>query len=224
MLFVDVWIASNNWLTERKEKGAHHFILRLAPFLFQVVESLYNQTRKLPLHHGQGGPNKEVSGSYVLTLSMFLSSDEYTTLRVILSLIGDIYNILTPLRDNKQLLELTPFIDELFEHANKFREVRNFFTHMNEIFTNMDKHGITGAKNTNCGITYTATAKGCVHLVWYKNVLYFTYQKKAYEITIDRCVFDPFFQIAKQIYSELTSHKIYSDQKSYRPVEELFPL
>jgi hypothetical protein len=223
MLFLDVLEASNNWWKERKEKGAHHFIPRLAPFLFQVVESLYNQTRKLPLHHGMGSPNIEVSGSYVLTLSMVLSSDEYTTLRVILSLMADIYNILTPLRDNNQLLELSPFIDELYNHANKFREVRNFFTHMNEIFTNMDKHGLTGATNTNCGITYTASAKGCVHLVWYKNVLYFTYQKNAYEITIDRSVFEPIFQIARRIYSELISHKINAEKSQYKSVEELFP-
>jgi hypothetical protein len=75
---------------ERKDSGAHHFILRLVSFLFQVVESLYFQTRKLPLRPGIGAPSKEISDSYEITLSMFLPPEEFTTLRVILSLVGDI--------------------------------------------------------------------------------------------------------------------------------------
>ena len=88
----------------------------------------------------------------------------------------------------------------------------------------MDKHGITGAVKTNCNITYTANAKSCVHLVWHKNVLHFVYQKKTYEIMVDRSNFDPIFQIAKNIYSKLTSHKIYAEQTNYPAVEGLFPL
>jgi hypothetical protein len=85
MLFDEVLIACNYWWLERKDKGAHHFILRLLPFLFEVIESLYMQTRKLPLSPGKGATNKEITGSYVITFSIFLSPDEYTTLRVILS-------------------------------------------------------------------------------------------------------------------------------------------
>ena len=48
--------------------------------------------------------------------------------------------------------------------------------------------------------------------------------EKILEITIDRFVFDPIFQIAKKMYSELISHKLYAEQKNHRPVEELFPL
>jgi hypothetical protein len=55
-------------------------------------------------------------------------------------------------------------------------------------------------------------------------VLHFTFQKKVCEVTIDRFVFDPIFKIAKKMYSELISHKLYAEQKNYRPVEELFPL
>ena len=130
MLFNEVFVASNYWWLERKDKGAHHFILRLLPFLFEVIESLYMQTRKLPLSPGKGATNKEITGAYVITFSIFLSPDEYTTLRVILSLLGDIYNLLTPLKENDQLTELSPFINQMYDHANEFREVRNFFTHL----------------------------------------------------------------------------------------------
>jgi hypothetical protein len=224
MLFAEMLVATNLWWTERKHNGAHHFILRLVPFLFQVIESLYNETRKLPLSPGRGPTDKEVGGVYVITISMFLPSEEYITLRVILSLMGDIYNPVKVLKENDQLMELTPFINHLYDHANKFREVRNFFTHLDEVLTDMDKHGITGPANTNCGIEYAATAKGCVHLVWHQNALHFTYKKKVYEIIIDRSNFDPIFQIAKEMYSEIISHKIYAEQKDYRPVENLFPL
>lgn len=149
----------------------------------------------------------------VITISMFLPSDEYTTLRIILSLMGDIYNLLTPLKQKNQLMELTPFIQQLYHTANRFRKVRNFFTHLDAVLTDMDRHGITGAINTNCGITYTTTAKSCVHLVWYQNALYFTYKGELCEITIDRSTFDPIFKISKEMYSKLISHKIYAEQK-----------
>ena len=117
MLFPEVLVATKWWWTERKDTGAHHFILRLVPFLFQVIESLYFQTRKLPLHPGICATNKEVSNSYEITFSMFLPPEQFTTLRAILSLVGDIYNPLKILKKNDQLAELTPIIDELFEHA-----------------------------------------------------------------------------------------------------------
>lgn len=224
MLLPEVLVATNWWWMERKHDGAHHFILRLVPFLFQVIESLYFQTRKLPLHHGIGASYKEISESYEITFSMFLPAEDFTTLRVILSLIGDMYNPLQILKKNDHLAELTPFINELFEHTDKFRNVRNFFSHLDEVLTDMVKHGVNGPAKTNCGIEYTEAAKGCVHLVWQQNVLHFTFQKKICEITIDRFVFDPIFQIAKNMYSELISHKLYAEQKNYRPVEELFPL
>jgi hypothetical protein len=220
MLFTEMLVATNLWWMERKDKGAHHFILRLIPFLFQVIESLYIQTRKLPLSLDRGPTNIEVGGSYVINFNMFLPSDEYTTLRVILSLMGDIYNPVKVLKENDKLMELTPFIQQLYDHANKFRKVRNFFTHLDEVLTDMDKHGITGPAKTNCGIEYASSAKGCVHLVWHQNVLHFTYKKEVCEITIDKSIFDPIFQIAKEIYSEIISHKIYPEQKNYRPVEE----
>jgi hypothetical protein len=224
VLLPEVLVATNWWWMERKDSGAHHFILRLVPFLFQVVESLYFQTRKLPLHPGIGATSKEVTNSYEITFSMFLPPEQFTTLRIILSLVGDIYNPSKILKENNHLAELSPFIDKLFEYTDKFRKVRNFFTHLDDVLTNMDKRGVNGPIKTKCGIEYIETAERCIHLVWQQNVLHFTYKKEVCEITIDRFVFDPIFQIAKKIYSEITSHKIFAEQKNYRPVEELFPL
>jgi hypothetical protein len=163
-LFSEMLVATNLWWIERKDKGAHHFILRLVPLLFQVIESLYTQTRKLPLSPSLGATNKEVGGAYVITIGMFLPSDEYTTLRVILSLMGDIYNLLTPLKQKNQLMELAPFMQQLYYTANSFRKIRNFFTHLDAVLTDMDIHGITGAINTNCGLVLQSLANFVNHI------------------------------------------------------------
>src|SRR5687768_18391995 len=97
MIYAEVLVATNLWWTERKDKGAHHFILRNVPFLFEVIEALYLETRKLPLHSRSGVQHKLIDKEYVLTIGMFLQSNEYAILRSILSLIGDIYNLTTPL-------------------------------------------------------------------------------------------------------------------------------
>ncbi|MGA9171073.1 MAG: hypothetical protein WBZ20_13125 [Nitrososphaeraceae archaeon] len=224
MLNVEVLRAANQWWIERQSKGAHHFILRIMPFLFEVIESLYLGTRKLPLHSVSVVTHKQVAGDYEINFGIFLELNEYSTLRVILSLMGDIYNLLTPLikSDPATLMELSSPVQQLYSCADKFREVRNCFTHLDEVLTNMDKHGITGAAKTNCGIEYTSSAKGCVHLIWQNNVIHFTYKGKVEEITVDKSTFDPVFQFAKQIYSELISHKN-AETINYTPVEKLFP-
>jgi hypothetical protein len=116
--------------------------------------NLYFQTRKLPLHPGSGSTNKQVSNSCAITISMFLPPEQFTTLRVILSLVDDIYNSLKILKENNHLVELSPFINELFEHADKFRRVRNFFMHLDEVLTDMDKHGVNWPAKTRCYSIY----------------------------------------------------------------------
>lgn len=156
---------------------------------------------------------------------IFLPPQDYSTLRLILSLVGDIYNLLTPLTrvDQNELMELSPYVNSLFNEADKFRNVRNCFTHLDEIFTDMDKHGITGAAKTNCGIEYMPSAKGCVHLVWADNVIHFTYWGKAKEATIEKSSFDNIFKIATKMYSELISHKMYAGMQNYKPPDQKFP-
>ena len=77
----------------------------------------------------------------------------------------------------------------------------------------MDKHGVNCLQRLGA-IVYTEAAKGCTHLVWDKNVLHFTYFEESCEMTIDKFVFDPIFQIAKKMYTELISHKTFAEQKN----------
>src|SRR5688572_30318123 len=115
----DALVASSLWWQERQAKGAHDYIKRTMPFLFDVIDSLYLETRKLPLHSLGSVPagNRQVSTSYTLTFGIFLTPAEYSTLRAILSLTGDIYNLVTPLTKLKsnELLELDQDIRQLFK-------------------------------------------------------------------------------------------------------------
>jgi hypothetical protein len=157
MTGIDVLTATNFWWAERKDRGAHHFILRIMPLLFQTLQSLFIEARKLPLHSVSGATPEHVNGEYVITYGIFLTPNDYATLRSILSLMGDVHNLLYSLNNigKEELMELSSFVPKLFGHANKFRQIRNFFTHLDQILTTkMDENGITGSKSTNCGIEY----------------------------------------------------------------------
>lgn len=227
MYDAEVIAAINSWWIERKPRGVHHYILRLIPFLFDVLNSLYIETRKLPLLQAVSGiQSKQVKEDYLITIGIHLPPEDYATLRVILSLMGDVYNLLTPLTklSQRQLMELSPFIHNLYAEANKFREVRNCFTHLDEVLTDMDKHGVTGPVKTNSGIDYLPSAKGCVHLKWNNNVIHFTWQGNAKEMTIDQSTFIPLFQEATKMYSELISHQIHEGMQKYKQPEYKYPL
>jgi hypothetical protein len=227
MYDTDALVATNNWWEERKAKGAHHYILRIIPFLFDVLNSLYIETRKLPLAQATSGiQSKQIDAQYLITIGIFLPPQQYTTFRIILSLVGDVYNLLTPLKrlNQAELMELYSHVNNLFNEADKFRTARNCFTHLDGILTDMDKHGITGIAKTNCGIEYLPAAKGCVHLVWANNGLHFTSWGNAEETTIDKSSFDNLFKEATQLYSELISHKTNAEIQNYKPSNQKFPL
>lgn len=223
----DVFMASNSWWAERKEKGAHHWISKNLPYLFDTLDALYPETRKLPLKSPGVRMEAEVRSSYAFTCTMLLSVHDYTRLRLIISLTGDLYNLLTPLVkvDPKSLMELSESIKELYDYSTRFREVRNFFTHLDEVLTYMDKHGISGPINAQCGLRYTESARACVHLIWdnNSNTIYFTFRKKEWTIRIDKPAFQPIFQTARKIYAELISHKPLPLGNDYTPVENLYP-
>ncbi len=197
--------AISYWWQERKEKGAHHYIIRNLPFFFNTLNALYLEIRKLPLTNAmKGGPGLKIDEAYTFTYNLSLSPQEYGTLRLILSLSGDLYNLLAPLTRCEPLFELTEPIKRLYQLTNSFREVRNFFTHLDKVFTNMDKHGISGPIVSSCGITYSDSAKKCLYLIWLNNTIFFTWQNKEYKKTVDKPEFQPIFQSANELYRELT--------------------
>lgn len=198
--YAEVLVATNMWYLERKGKVASYSVLLVVPFLLKVVEALNFEIKNLPLYSQRGIQDKEIDAEYIFTLGMFLQGNGYSVLRTILSLVGDIYNSTLSLkkRGNGSLLELKDPIERLFDSTNRFRYARNFFTHLDEVLTKMDEHGITGSAVTNCGIQYKEHAKGCVHLVWddIKQTIHFTYCRKACQIRIEKSEFNDIFTIS----------------------------
>lgn len=225
MANIDALIATNLWWQERKQKGAHHYIVRTIPLLFQTLDALYIETRKLPLHSQSGRTMGTVSEAYTITYGIFLKPVDYATLRSILSLSGDVYEILRPLNSltGEELLELEAPVKGLYNYSLRFNHVRNFLTHLGEVVTDMVCHGVSGPLVTDSGITYAPTARHCIHLVWDNSTIYFTYNKKERIIVMDKPAYDPIFLGAEEIYQQITSHEINKNEKHYTPLEELYP-
>jgi hypothetical protein len=134
------------------------------------------------------------------------------------------------LLDIGNLMELESPIKQLSENAGQFRDIRNFFTHLDKVLSEPDKHGVTGATHTNCGIVYTDTARGCRHLVLAGDKIHFTYRRNkwdvniAKEVDIGKSAFNGIFESARLIYAELTSHKIHAQTCHHTPANDLYPL
>jgi hypothetical protein len=228
--YVYALIATNNWWSERKTKGAHHYIIRVIPPLFQAIDSLYLNYQNLPLLSVRGIPisMKKVDTSYTINLGIFLQNNGYSTLRNLLSLTGDIYNFTTPLKDlnSSELLELKTIITSLFKEADKFREIRNTYTHLDEVLTNMDRHGVDGYLLTDCNLEYSHGVKSCVHLMWddKSSTIYYTYFKKALKIVIDKKAFAEIFNLSRQLYKKLLENKVDSKAANIKDSSKLYPL
>jgi hypothetical protein len=95
----EIWNTTDNWWFERKSAGAHHYILRIMPFLFEIIDSLYIETRKLPIASSSLPINEKVGNSYNMIFGISMQPTEYIILRSVLSLVGDVYNFTTPLKN-----------------------------------------------------------------------------------------------------------------------------
>lgn len=213
MVAAEVLQNTYRWYLLNKKNGASDHILKTVPFLFLALDSLYYEIQKLPLRSMGGTQSKRIESSNVFTLGIFLQPSEYSKLRNILSLAGDIYNISESTLESKEgLLDLLPLIENLFKTSNSFREIRNFYTHLSEALVDMKKHGISGPCKLESGIEYGEDSKENIHLIWnrYNETLSFSYQKKEYSIKINKETFIPIFVIANELCKILLLPKRYS--------------
>lgn len=72
--------AISAWWEERKSIGAHHFIIRIIPLLFQTLDALYIETRKLPLSSTSGLSLRPINTAYTIRYGMRDSVLSYTSL------------------------------------------------------------------------------------------------------------------------------------------------
>ncbi|MGI0075345.1 MAG: hypothetical protein ACREA5_05320, partial [Nitrosotalea sp.] len=154
---------------------------------------------------------------------MWVSSINYTNFRAVLALVGDVNGILWQLRNKCDLLSLKQKIIELNELTfNNFKDLRDFFTHLDNIVKN-PHNNINTACSTNCNIEYTDKAKNCFHLIIDNDTIHFSYNGKPMEAHISKTEFNEIFKKAREIYSELISHTIYKEIQSYSSPDSIFP-
>ncbi len=129
----------------------------------------------------------------------------YTCVRMSAYLCGDIYNTCKQLLET-ELMELADPVSVLNAEANRFRTVRNFFTHIDERLFDFEKHGVCGPHQSDCGLEYFETTKDATHLILQQNTLYFTDNKECHKIDMGRDAFAPLFEKGRLVLREIMSH------------------
>lgn len=163
------------WCNERL-KGLDTRVLTILPWIFITLDSLYEAVKNLPwdsLARKSIDGNPRIEGGGVMMIVGFdLSPQFYRDFRATISLIGDVYHLIESI-SKLDLMELTSPINKLYSEAKKFRDLRNFFTHINEQISELKQNGISGSCKTSCGIEYV-NAQGCFHLVLSGNKVHFS--------------------------------------------------
>lgn len=200
-----------HWWSAERYGSLNPNIRTVLPFAFQTLDSLYLATRNFPTKWTNSEPMTiQVGGERNLVITLPLSPEGYILVRSVLSFTSDIYFLMEALIKTGNLMELDFAIKELHREADKFREIRNFYTHLNERITNLDAHGISGEHDTKCGIKYTDSSQDNFHLVISDDKIHFSQFKMACEKEIGRNAFNEIFIHARSIYEIVTNHKIHA--------------
>ncbi|WP_242316595.1 hypothetical protein [Bacillus cereus group sp. BfR-BA-01489] len=221
MISKELESARHWWFFERRERF-NESMYKVLPFIFQSLDALYITTRNIP---EKWTKNELLHGSVHGTRSQKIilpDAIDYIVLRSSLSFVSDLHLLLKALIKEGNLMELEEPITHLFNEIKKFRNVRNFFTHLDDRLLDVGNHGISGKTTTNCGIEYGEDAVDCLHLVVLGNKIHFTQHKKSLEAEIGRDAFNAIFRSCKGIYEVLINHKIHAT--NYKSFKEIYPI
>jgi hypothetical protein len=222
-----IQIEMARWFESRKasQQGPHPKLVALMPLMFRTLDALYLETRKLPIVGISGVKWKKPKDKPdVFTLGLNLEASEYVTLRSILALAGDLKLVLYRLKDLRQPSDVGQFIQPLHEHAKKFEDVRNFFTHMDDGLRNYSTFSNPVPYKLDCGVrfTYKATNNNCV--IWENGTLYFSYYKKPCQVDIDKPEFNEIFNLARELYRTIIQNPISQKSREFRDPDQVYPL
>ncbi len=207
------------WCSERSD-GLDPHMYYILPWIFTTLESLYIMIPKFS-REWQGRVSTKVDGIHTMIINIDLSSEDYAVLRAIISLVGDLYNLIESIKCGN-MMELRHPLTELYNAANKFRDIRNFFTHIDDRIKNLDKHGITGARKTTC-IEYGTNTKGCFHIIFSGQKIYFSDDGRDKETDFSNSAFEEIFNAARSLHGELIKHKTNANS-NYLPPDSLYRL
>jgi hypothetical protein len=193
--------------------------------MYKTLDTLYIETKnKLPLKPTIKMNKKPHDEPDRITFHLWLSDDDYTALRSILALAGDLIFTSKELKKFTGQTGLHQHILNIYNESDaKFRDARNFFTHMDEHIGNRKKHGISGPLNLGCGVTFTAKATNNAYLIWENNTLYFNRSKKDREAVIDRPAFTEIFNQARALYSEIQNNPTSRNHGNIIDPSQIYP-
>jgi hypothetical protein len=201
-------------------------ITPLTMVMYKTLDTLYLETKnKLPLKTTQKVHKKPKEDADRITFALWLTDESYTALRAILALVGDLIFTSQMLKSLTGLAGLQQHVENIFnESDNKFRDARNFFTHMDDHLGNRKKrHGVSGPRTIGCGVPFKANATNNAYLIWENNTLYFNRNHDFCEVVIDRPAFNGIFNYARDLYAEIQNNPISKSAGNIIPRNQIYP-
>jgi len=206
----------------RAENDVDDEVYSLLLFLFRNLDALYVTVSNFPK---KWAPDETTnicsSGTHGMYLDIPLAPGRFAILRSAISLSGDIFCIVKRL-SNLNIGNISDSVIEFGDYLDEFRELRNFFAHLDDRLADLDHHGITGEHDTNCGIRYTKNSKGCFHMLIIGNTLHFSSEGVPMEIDLGKPRFNRILELSKNIYIILTSHDLHKETSNYPDVHEIY--
>jgi hypothetical protein len=155
------------WFESTKAEGPDPKLVALIPLMFRTLDALYLESRNLPII-GVSGASKNTPKEKpeVFTFGLILEPSEYRTLRSILALAGDLALVSGKLKSLRQPPDVGQFIKPLHVRAEKFREARHFFSHLEEALRDYSTHAAHVPHTLDCGVRFTDNATNNIYLIW----------------------------------------------------------
>jgi hypothetical protein len=215
-----VQTATHWWCSENAVDPS---VMRLIPFLFETLDALYATVLRFPESWTSDTPTHIRSGAtHSMYIGISLPPEGLSLLRAAIGLSGDAFCIAKRL-SLTDLASINDPLSKLLAELERLREVRNFFSHLDDRLAKLDKHGITGSVHTNCGIEYDG-ATGCFHLVLLGNVLYFVSKGSALEANVGKKSFLDLLVSARPTFTELVSHNVHREDCHYPTAEQIYAI
>ncbi|TXR91218.1 hypothetical protein DN390_29635 [Bacillus sp. SH7-1] len=215
--------ATHWWFVERRKDSFNESMYTVLPFIFKNLDALYIITRNIPREWTKNELLRgRVNGTRSKKIILPNSLVDYINLRSSLSFVSDLHLLLKTLIEEGNLMDLEEPIEHLYNEISKFRDVRNFFTHLDERLLKLEKHGVSGKNTANCGIEYGEDAVECFHLVLSGNKIHFTQNKKLLEAEVGRDAFNAIFRSCRGVYEVLINHRIHAT--NYKSFKEIYSI
>ena len=223
---LEVLAAISWWVKSKKEQGVNPNpkVSELIPLMFKTLDSMYLETRRLPFTAISGANKRPHDHPDSFIFGLWLKNRDYIALRSILALAGDLIYVSDKLKNLRQPPEIGNLIVSIFKQADKFRDARDFFTHMDEALRDHSKHGISGRLTLDCGVRFTDNAKNNVYVIWDKSTLYFSFENNQRKIVIDKPEFDEIFKQAKLLYTEIINNPVSQGSGNVKEPDQIYPL